>query len=82
MGGRQIFIKLVADMETGTLLGAQVIGYEGVDKRLDVLVTAITLKAKAEDLMHLDLAYSPPYSIPRDPVYYAGAKLKAALKNS
>lgn len=80
MGGRPIFIKVVADKETGMLLGAQVIGYEGVDKRLDVLVAAITLKAKAEDLMHLDLAYSPPYSIPRDPVYYAGAKLRAALK--
>ncbi|MDF2948336.1 MAG: NAD(FAD)-dependent dehydrogenase [Sedimentibacter sp.] len=80
MGGRPIFIKVVADKKTGMLLGAQVIGYEGVDKRLDVLVTAITLKAKAEDLMHLDLAYSPPYSIPRDPVYYSGAKLKAVLK--
>lgn len=80
MGGRPIFIKVVADKKTGMLLGAQVIGYEGVDKRLDVLVTAITLKAKAEDLMHLDLAYSPPYSIPRDPVYYSGAKLRAALK--
>jgi len=80
MGGRPIFIKVVADKKTGMLLGAQVIGYEGVDKRLDVLVTAITLKAKAEDLMHLDLSYSPPYSIPRDPVYYSGAKLSAALK--
>lgn len=79
MGGRPIIIKLVAEKGTGTLLGAQVIGYEGVDKRLDVLVTAITLKAKAEDLMHLDLAYSPPYSIPRDPIYYTGAKLRAAL---
>lgn len=81
MGGSPIIIKLVAEKETGMLLGAQIIGYEGVDKRLDVLVTAITLKAKAEDLMHLDLAYSPPYSIPRDPVYYAGARLRAALKN-
>lgn len=80
MGGRPIIIKVVAEKETGTMLGAQVIGYEGVDKRLDVFVTAITLKAKAEDLMHLDLAYSPPYSIPRDPVYYTGAKLRAALK--
>lgn len=79
MGGKPIIIKSVAEKETGTLLGAQVIGYEGVDKRLDVLVTAITLGAKAEDLMHLDLSYSPPFSIPRDPVYYTGAKLKAAL---
>lgn len=79
MGGKPIIIKTVAEKETGTLLGAQVIGYEGVDKRLDVLVTAITLGAKADDLMHLDLSYSPPFSLPRDPVYYTGAKLRAAL---
>lgn len=79
MGGKPIIIKSIAEKETGTLLGAQVIGYEGVDKRLDVLVTAITLGAKADDLMHLDLSYSPPFSIPRDPIYYTGAKLKAAL---
>ncbi|WP_326909761.1 FAD-dependent oxidoreductase [Sedimentibacter sp. MB31-C6] len=77
MGGKPIVIKAVSEKETGRLLGAQLIGYEGVDKRLDVLVTAITLKASAEDLMHLDLAYSPPYSIPRDPLYYTGAKLSA-----
>jgi NADPH-dependent 2,4-dienoyl-CoA reductase/sulfur reductase-like enzyme len=76
MGGKPIIIKAIADKKTGTLLGAQIIGYDGVDKRLDVLVTAITLKAKAEDLIHLDLAYSPPYSLPRDPLYYTGIKLR------
>ncbi len=79
LGGRPIIIKAVADKDTKTLLGAQIIGYEGVDKRLDVLVTAITLKIKPENLMHLDLSYSPPYSIPRDPVYYTGIKLRDAL---
>ncbi|WMJ78900.1 MULTISPECIES: FAD-dependent oxidoreductase [unclassified Sedimentibacter] len=79
LGGKPIIIKAVADRKTGIVLGAQIVGFEGVDKRLDVFVTAISLKAKAEDLMHLDLAYSPPYSIPRDPVYYSGAKLRAAL---
>lgn len=77
MGGRPIVIKAVAEKESGRLLGAQLIGYEGTDRRLDVMVAAITLKAKAEDLMHLDLAYSPPYSTPRDPLYYTGAKLKS-----
>jgi len=77
MGGRPIVIKAVAEKESGRLLGAQLIGYEGTDRRLDVLVAAITLKARAEDLMHLDLAYSPPYSTPRDPLYYTGAKLKS-----
>ncbi|HAS92230.1 MAG TPA: dehydrogenase [Clostridiales bacterium] len=79
MGGRPIIIKAVAEKETGKLLGAQLIGYKGVDRRLDVLVTAITFNAKAEDLMHLDLAYAPPYSTPRDNLYYTGAKLKAKL---
>ena len=79
MGGKPIIIKAVADKKDGTLLGAQIIGFEGVDKRLDVLVTAITLRAKVEDLIHLDLGYSPPFSIPRDPVYYTGVKLRAAL---
>jgi len=76
MGGKPIIIKALADKKTDKLLGAQIIGYEGVDKRLDVFVTAITLKAKAEDLIHLDLAYSPPYSLPRDPLYYTGIKLR------
>jgi NADPH-dependent 2,4-dienoyl-CoA reductase/sulfur reductase-like enzyme len=79
MGGRPIIIKAVAEKETGRMLGAQMVGYEGVDRRLDVLVAAITLNAKAEDLMHLDLAYAPPYSTPRDPLYYTGVKLKAKL---
>ncbi|WP_312700821.1 FAD-dependent oxidoreductase [Sedimentibacter sp.] len=79
MGGRPIIIKAVADKDTNTLLGAQVIGYDGIDKRLDVLVTAITLKIKPENFIHLDLSYSPPYSIPRDPIYYIGIKLRDAL---
>lgn len=80
MGGRPIIIKAVADKDTNTLLGAQVIGYDGVDKRLDVLATAITLRVKPENLIHLDLSYSPPYSIPRDPIYYIGIKLRDQLK--
>jgi NADPH-dependent 2,4-dienoyl-CoA reductase/sulfur reductase-like enzyme len=77
MGGRPIIIKAVAEKETGRLLGAQMVGYEGVDRRLDVFAAAITFGAKAEDLMDLDLAYAPPYSTPRDPLYYTGVKLKA-----
>ncbi|HZJ98714.1 MAG TPA: FAD-dependent oxidoreductase [Tissierellaceae bacterium] len=80
MGGKPITIKIIADKKDGRLLGAQVIGYEGVDKRLDVLVAAITLNGKAEDLMFMDLAYSPPYSSVRDPIYYAAVKLIAALE--
>lgn len=79
MGGKEIIIKVIAEKDRGRLLGAQLIGYQGVDRRLDVLVTAISCKLNAEDLMHLDLAYAPPYSTPRDPLYYMGAKLKSKI---
>ena len=76
MGGREMIIKGVADRQSGRLLGAQIVGFEGVDKRIDVFVTAITFKAKAEDLFHLDLAYAPPFSTTKDPVMYTGMILE------
>ncbi|HEX3022516.1 MAG TPA: rhodanese-like domain-containing protein, partial [Lachnospiraceae bacterium] len=79
MGGKEMVIKGVADRETGKLLGAQIIGVEGVDKRIDVFVTAITFKAKVEDLFHLDLAYAPPFSTTKDPVMYTGMILDNAI---
>ncbi|HAF60615.1 MAG: FAD-dependent oxidoreductase [Anaerovoracaceae bacterium] len=80
MDGKEIIIKGVADAKTGRLLGAQIVGEDGVDKRIDVFVTAITFGAKAEDLFHLDLAYSPPYSTARDPVMYTGMILESAIR--
>lgn len=80
MGGQEMVIKAIADKVTGRILGAQIVGYEGVDKRLDVLVTAITFKAKAEDLFHLDLAYAPPFSTTKDPVMYTGMILDNAIR--
>ena len=62
----------MADRKTDRLLGAQIIGKAGVDKRIDVFVTAITFGAKASDLFHLDLAYAPPFSTTKDPVMYTG----------
>jgi NADPH-dependent 2,4-dienoyl-CoA reductase/sulfur reductase-like enzyme/rhodanese-related sulfurtransferase len=79
MGGREMVIKCIADKKTGRILGAQIVGYEGVDKRLDVLATAITFGAKAEDLFHLDLGYAPPFSTARDPVAYTGMILDNAI---
>ena len=73
-------IKAIADKATGRLLGAQIVGYDGVDKRIDVLVAAITFKAKAEDLFHLDLAYAPPFSTTKDPVMYTGMILDNAIR--
>lgn len=78
--GQELVIKAVADRASGRVLGAQVIGQAGVDKRLDVLVTAITFGAKAADLFHLDLAYAPPFATTKDPVLYAGMVLTNALE--
>ena len=70
--GQDMLIKAVADKKTGRVLGAQIIGPAGVDKRIDVFVTAITFGAQAEDLANLDLAYSPPFSTAKDPVIFTG----------
>jgi len=75
VGGKDMVIKAVADKETGRFLGAQIIGEEGVDKRLDVLATALYFKAHIQDLQHLDLSYSMPFSTPWDPVHYSGMML-------
>jgi peroxiredoxin family protein/rhodanese-related sulfurtransferase/TusA-related sulfurtransferase len=66
-------IKLIFEKNTGKILGAQIVGYEGADKRIDVITTAIRLGATADDLTNLDLAYSAPYSTPKDPVNIAGS---------
>ena len=79
MGGKEMVIKGIADIATGRLIGAQIVGFEGVDKRIDVFVTAITFKAKVEDLFHLDLAYAPPFSTTKDPVMYTGMILNNAI---
>lgn len=65
-------MKVVFERETYRLLGAQIVGYEGVDKRIDVLATAIHAGLNATQLKDLDLAYAPPYSSAKDPVNMAG----------
>lgn len=71
-GAEVMVIKLVADRETGRLLGAEITGGAGVDKRLDVLATAIHAGLGVADLEQLDLAYAPPYGAAKDPVVVAG----------
>ncbi len=71
-GGKVMTMKVVFEKGTSRLLGAQIVGYEGVDKRIDVLATAIRAGMKATDLKDLDLAYAPPYSSAKDPVNMAG----------
>ena len=70
-GAVQIDCKLLFHPD-GRILGCQMIGAEGVDKRLDVVATALRLKAKVTDLCDLELAYAPPYSSAKDPVNMLG----------
>ncbi|MDP2843836.1 MAG: FAD-dependent oxidoreductase, partial [Acetobacterium sp.] len=78
-GGRDMLIKAIADRATQKLLGVQIIGYEGVDKRLDIFVTLITYGATVDEIFNLDLGYAPPFSITKDPVHYTGMILDNAL---
>ena len=80
--GKEMVIKAIADKKTEKILGVQIVGYEGVDKRLDVFATLITYGAKVEELFHLDLAYAPSFSTTKDPVHYTGMILDNALNKS
>ena len=71
-GGKLMTMKVVFEKGTYRLLGAQIVGGEGVDKRIDVLAAAIHGGMKATGLKELDLAYAPPYSSAKDPVNMAG----------
>ena len=71
-GAQSMAMKVLYEKESLRLLGAQIVGGEGVDKRIDVLATAIRAKMKALELTELDLSYAPPYSSAKDPVNMAG----------
>lgn len=71
-GARNLSVKVLWDRNTLRLLGAQIVGFEGVDKRMDVLATAIRLGAKVTDLKELELVYAPPFGSAKDPVNMAG----------
>jgi NADPH-dependent 2,4-dienoyl-CoA reductase/sulfur reductase-like enzyme/rhodanese-related sulfurtransferase len=71
-GATPVITKLIVEDGTGRILGAQVMGENGVDKRVDVLATAITGKMTVDHLESLDLAYSPPFGAANDPVNIAG----------
>lgn len=70
-GGKLLSLKLVYDRKTSRLLGAQGFGLEGVEKRIDVVATALLGKLTLDDLAELDLAYAPPYSSANDPLNLA-----------
>ena len=71
-GAKPLMSKLIIEEGTGRVLGAQVIGESGVDKRVDVFATAIAARMTVDDLEGLDLAYSPPFGSANDPVNMAG----------
>lgn len=71
-GAAPLHLKVLFAPDTGKLLGAQVTGFDGVDKRLDVLATAMHAGLTMQDLQDLELAYAPPYGSAKDPINMAG----------
>lgn len=71
-GTSPLFLKVLFAPEDGKLLGGQVLGWDGVDKRIDVLAVALRAGMSIYDLEHLELAYAPPYGAAKDPVNMAG----------
>ncbi len=80
-GAVPLTLKLLFAKDGSRILGAQIVGREGVDKRMDVLATAIRLNASILDLKDLELAYAPPYSSAKDPVNMAGFVAENILLN-
>ena len=79
-GAVNMSIKLLFEKGTGRILGAQAVGYDGTDKRVDVLATAIRAKMTAYDLTKLELCYAPPYGSAKDPVNMAGFAIENLLQ--
>lgn len=81
-GSQTMTMKVLWEKDTLRLLGAQIVGRGGVDKRIDVLATAIRSGMKATELAELDLAYAPPYSSAKDPVNMAGFMIENITEGS
>lgn len=79
---QKMTIKTIFDKTNGRILGAQVVGFDGADKRCDVLAMAIRMNATYKDLIAADLAYSPPYSSPRDPVNVVGQVIGGLMERN
>lgn len=78
-GGHGISIKTLYEKGTGKILGAQLVGYDGVDKRCDVIATAIRAGMTAYDLTELELCYAPPFGSAKDPVNFVGYVIENTL---
>lgn len=71
-GAKSMSVKTIYDKKTGKILGAQIVGFEGVDKRCDLLAAAVRLGLNADQLCEMELCYAPPFSSAKDPVNIAG----------
>src|ERR1019366_6809353 len=78
-GARSVAVKILFAPETGKLLGAQVVGQDGVDKQIDVLATALKGGMTVNDLAELELAYAPPFGSAKDPINMAGMAAQNVL---
>ena len=73
------FLKMLAERNSGRLLGAQIVGQDGSAKRIDVVATALHNAMTVEEMTHLDLSYAPPFATVWDPVLVAARKAAAAV---
>ena len=78
-GAQPIALKILFAPDSGRLLGAQAVGKDGVDKRIDVLATALKARMTVHDLAELELSYAPPFGSAKDPVNLAGMAAQNVL---
>src|SRR5262249_14903865 len=78
-GAEPIALKILFAPDTGRLLGAQAVGHQGIDKRIDILATALKAGMTVHDLAELELAYAPPYGSAKDPINLAGMAAQNVL---
>ena len=81
-GGSQMIVKLLYTPDEGKILGAQIVGGDGVDKRIDHLANAVRFGLTVYDLTEMELAYAPPFSSAKDPVNMAGYVAQNVLEGS
>lgn len=79
-GAQSMAVKTLFEKKTGKILGAQIVGFEGSDKRCDILAASIRFAATAKDLTQLELCYAPPFSSAKDPVNMAGYVIENLLE--
>lgn len=79
-GATPLYLKLLFAMDDSKILGAQIVGVDGVDKRIDTIATVIRMNGSVTDLKELELAYAPPYSSAKDPVNMAGFTAENVLQ--